>query len=385
MITAWPVAAKTVLTDAFASAGAVAKITVHGLVFGKAASRTAAKATRAILPQPILLRIADALVAQHLNPFIDQALPRPSGAMVGARPGTQVLDISHGMTLAIERCLDSWSHGGVAQSDVEAFFDNVNLLRVAMFAEHELGLDPAWAATAVRVQLMPQVTLAVGPLEPFALPARSRGTLTGSKVAGAMSRIPVEHTLVTLHPSWAASGFRVGQHVLTAGSFVDNLFFLGRTSVAALRMAQEAEQMLATTWGLRIKPESRALLLPRGGIPPADPGSFPVVYQCPVLGHIVEGSGSTQADWDNTRKAAWRAFFANCAGKRARAAGRSAQIKLLSRAVRPTLEFRFSRWPYFEKRAKINCPSAAKHGLHLHRHTAPPWRRDGRVLPATPP
>ena len=50
------------------------------------------------------------------------------------------------------------------------------------------------AAAAARHQLLPKVSLRVGDIDAD-LGKRSRGSLTGSRVAGALGRIPVEAML----------------------------------------------------------------------------------------------------------------------------------------------------------------------------------------------
>eukprot|EP00449_Zooxanthella_nutricula_P016921 CAMPEP_0198530264 /NCGR_PEP_ID=MMETSP1462-20131121/26250_1 /TAXON_ID=1333877 /ORGANISM="Brandtodinium nutriculum, Strain RCC3387" /LENGTH=226 /DNA_ID=CAMNT_0044260135 /DNA_START=17 /DNA_END=697 /DNA_ORIENTATION=- len=93
-------------------------------------------------------------------------------------------------------------------------------------------------------------------------------------------------------------------------------------------------------------------MFPRGAIPPADTAPYPVVSSFAALGHIIQDDGTTSQCWQATRAAMWRAFFANAGGGRGRKLGTRRGIVLNERAVGPVLDFRCSRWPFYERRAK---------------------------------
>jgi len=60
-----------------------------------------------------------------------------------------------------------------------------------------------------------------------------------------------------------------------------------------------------------------------------------------VLGHILDDNGSTASCWEKTRRAMWRAYFANCR----KCANKSCAMQLLQRAVTPVFDYRNTRWP----------------------------------------
>ena len=67
---------------------------VHGSIFEKESSGPAPTGTRAILPLPAVLTVADAIIAYKLHELVDTVCIAPAGVMFGARKGTQVLDVA---------------------------------------------------------------------------------------------------------------------------------------------------------------------------------------------------------------------------------------------------------------------------------------------------
>ena len=167
-------------------------------------------------------------------------------------------------------------------------------------------------------------------------------SLTGSRVAGALGRIPVEATISDRALHWRQHGFQAETTVLTVCAYIDNVFSVGRTLHGAISILEDFEFQLQQNWHLRIKPSSRACLVPRGSLEsPMDQSKWPVHSSFRVLGHILEDNGSTTICWHNTRCSMWRAFFANCR-KYLRP---KLALMLLQRAVLPCLDFRNTRWP----------------------------------------
>ena len=81
--------------------------------------------TRAILRLPVLLQIVDARLATYLHRRLDSLLPPVPGCFVAARPGTQALEVVHGLHLMIEKGLDAKSKAAIAQADIQAFYDSM--------------------------------------------------------------------------------------------------------------------------------------------------------------------------------------------------------------------------------------------------------------------
>ena len=72
---------------------------IAGRVHGKESKTPTADKTRAILPLPAILAVADAIVALKMHDIVNANCPAPIGVMFGARRGTQVLDVAHAAQL----------------------------------------------------------------------------------------------------------------------------------------------------------------------------------------------------------------------------------------------------------------------------------------------
>ena len=136
----------------------MSSITVRGLVFGKISSSTQVEKTRAILPQPALMTIVDAMIASKLNTQIDEVLPSLDGCVVGARPKTQCLDIAHGLQSVIEKGLDDQGSGAVAQCDIQCYYDSLPALKIARWMLTAV-IAPSLVACALRHQMLRKADL----------------------------------------------------------------------------------------------------------------------------------------------------------------------------------------------------------------------------------
>ena len=114
--------------------------TIAGRVHGKESSTPSADKTRAILPLPALLVVADALIAVKLHSFITECCPAPSGVMFGARKVTQVLDITHAAQLHLQKGGDNLGVAGLAQGDIATYYDSLSCLRISSWLLSR-GLD----------------------------------------------------------------------------------------------------------------------------------------------------------------------------------------------------------------------------------------------------
>ena len=114
---------------------------------------------------------------------------------------------------------------------------------------------------------------------------RCKGGLTGSRTAGQLGRIAVEAAIATVHkkcwhlglplfvpaakaeaylPTYAVPEWE-SVVVLTAASFVDNIVCVSATAKNATVIAESIEAELLKTWKQKIKPESREIVVARGG------------------------------------------------------------------------------------------------------------------------
>eukprot|EP00973_Karenia_brevis_P073552 10220435-Karenia_brevis.AAC.1 len=81
--------------------------------------------------------------------------------------------------------LDDKSKGAIGTVDIGKFYDSIDVSRVCMWL-CENGFPCPVAAGAVWMQLLPRVVLGVNKCTEFTLGERCIGSLTGTRVAGAL-------------------------------------------------------------------------------------------------------------------------------------------------------------------------------------------------------
>ena len=69
-----------------------------------------------ILPLPPLLAVLDVLLATKIQSWAMKMLPVPSGCFLGATPGSQVTDVSHGIALTLEKGMDRFGRAAAAKA-----------------------------------------------------------------------------------------------------------------------------------------------------------------------------------------------------------------------------------------------------------------------------
>ena len=97
-------------------------------------------------------------------------------------------------------------------------------------------------AAVARQQLLPQLCVRAGRAT---IPIRRRvvGALTGSRVAGALGRIPVEIALASVVPAVRSYGYSHGHAgKFAAASFVDNVFIFGDSMGGSIRMLKAPQK-----------------------------------------------------------------------------------------------------------------------------------------------
>ena len=250
----------------------------------------------------------------------------------------------------IEKSLDCHSHGAIAQSDIRQFYDSLSLVLVYHWLiEH--SVPEVLAGSILRYQRLASARIQVGAATAY-IPHRTIDCLTGSRTAGFVARIPVEHMVVKRHLHWEQWGFGTPYVVLSMATYVDNLFVAGKSSMAASQILDDAEQYLLQKWNLAIKPSSRAVMPTSGSddTSVSNAAKWPVVSHMTALGHLLSADGCFAQCFQHTLQALWRAFFANC-GPRHNLPSRR-RLQLLQRAVLPILQLRVTRWPFQLHRAR---------------------------------
>jgi hypothetical protein len=343
-----PEAAVALFSRLLNSRSFMKSFTVYGKVYGKESSFTAADNTRALLPLPSLLIVADAIIACKINDVADCICFPPAGVMFGARKGTQVLDIAHAVQLHMQKGGDNFGSAGFAQGDISSYYDSINCLSIARWiAEHGSPDSIFWASAFLRLQLLPSIHLTAGNACTFVVNERARGTLTGSRSAVAAGRIPVETVACDLSPNWHLSGVRTSEDCsITFASWVDNYYAFGSDVSAAIRIAENFEDELQRRWGLSIKPSSRSVMSASPDNNDHDDSKWPLCACTDVLGHLISYDSSPWPCWRRTEKRMWGAFWKNCVGQQTRGLSVQQRCKMMNRCVRPVLFFRNTRWPF---------------------------------------
>ena len=176
----------------------------------------------------------------------------------GALPRTQLQDIVGGLSAVVEKDLDLGSKAAISQSDVKQHYDNVSLLRVYFWLLQN-GCNEALAAASLRQQLLPCIVLCVGQSSAH-IGQRTKGAITGSRVAGSLGRIPVQASLRDNLSVLKSHAFEVEDKYFVACTFVDNVIFCGRSVWDATFMGDMFEDYLLERWGQQIKVSSRMVM-----------------------------------------------------------------------------------------------------------------------------
>ena len=327
-----------------ASTAIMSSIVVKGRVFGKESSTTPATSLRSILPLPAVMQILDVLIPSTLENHVRTLLPCVPECFVGAIPGTQCLDVAHGIQSVIEKGLDKFGAAAVAQSDIEKYYDSLPTLRIMRWLTAR-GVPAPLAACALRHQMCPTIVLKVGSSE-VKIGGRTVGGMTGSRTAGYLGRIPVEAIIADRLPHWRRHGFQTDSSPLCLCTWVDNLFSASDSLSSAIYILEDFESQLQQHWHMNIKASSRCCMVSDGNLDvPDDRDRWPLVDTFIVLGHAVQSSGSIRACWSKARSSMWKAFWANPGAAAAGHLPRNEELTLMSRAVLPQLSFRCCRWP----------------------------------------
>ena len=197
----------------------------------------------------------------------------------------------------------------------------------------------------VEVQLCTKVFVRIGSAE-AEIRVRVRGGLTGSRLAGALARIPAEDAAASCHRSISKHGYKIDQDRMGIALWVDNCFTFGNCLRGAIDIQESFERALAEGWGLSIKDGSRSCLVPAGcQEAPQQPEKWPVVTIFGVLGHHISNTGAIRPSWDVCRGTMWRAFFRSFADRTGKKIPTEQKVKALQRSVRPVFSYKCSLWP----------------------------------------
>ena len=203
------------------------------------------------------------------------------------------------------------------------------------------------AVAIVRHQTMPQVELQGTGAARMQLKARSSGTLTGSRLAGALGRLIVADVLGEMERLGRLPCWNVGWEVGFA-AWVDNLYTPAMSAANAMAKIDEFEELLQRRWRLSFKPSSKLVTVngPPSTQRPTTHGSWSYVDEFPVLGHVIEADGACGADVSAAIGKAWRGFWASCGRKQFRKLDLRTKLRDMDRKVLPILEFHAAWWTW---------------------------------------
>ena len=322
-----------------ASTADLAGCVVNGRVFGKASKHAHVCKLRAILPLPAPHQISDAVIANQVHAHLDRILPKQRNLFVGGRPCTQCQDISHAIQLTMERGLDDLSEAAVAQADIETFYDSLPIRKICLELI-DTGLDPAVAAAAFRHQMMPRVELSSNNFKVASFNFRTIGGLTGSRVAGALARYPVESTMQALEPALRRWQFQAAHVQIMLAAYIDNMYAFSSSVFGATAILEAVEDHIKDKWSLRFKDSSREVM-PAAENPclqTCEP-HWAVVSKMDVLGACVQNDNGTDKALAKLRSRLRAAFWRNARHASFRLLSVQAKFTMIQRATLSVLRF----------------------------------------------
>lgn len=222
---------------------------------------------RVITSQNYARTILDIVVAKKLRSKTDARYkPDFPAFWEGGRPSTQVLDITLGLSLMVERGLDDRSNIGIATMDIRHYYDSLDIPKILRTIAGDMHDDGSFSfvQAILRIQCLTSLRIEGGP-EVFDISPRAMGSLIGSRIVVALGRVPVLHCLEKLRDQLKFQGSPVSNGTnLAAATYVDNIYAVAPTGNGAVGMLNLLEGSLLEEWPLKIKGDSREYLIARG-------------------------------------------------------------------------------------------------------------------------
>lgn len=329
------------------------------MVYGKKTMKPTVKQLRAILPLPAALQVYDVILAMRLEAWLDESLQPARNLHIGARRGTQTLEIAQSLPLVMEKSGDRRSRGATAQYDVETYYDTIPVMLVIRDMQ-KAGASSSLMAAIVRQQRCVMIRLTVGSEYSAAAARRTSGALTGSRVAGQLGRWPVERSMRMAMRDPTVRGWAMpNSGDLLFASYVDNLYGLADTPSQLAHNMNILEMHLLQDWRLRIKPGSSQMVVCRGTPDTArdfdgddEAGPYWIVcgwhaYQSMnVLGHRISWGGSPHECISQASPSAWRRLWATTSSAAMRKLPMWCRLRVLNFSVLPVLTYRMPHWPW---------------------------------------
>ena len=323
-------------------------------VFGRPLSKTSgvpeAGDVRLILPLPPVLTIIDVLVSKALSSWNSNYFTIPRGVFVGNRPGCQCLDVTAGVSLALEKSMDDGCRTCAAQADIKQYYDSLQPLQIAKFL---LAAGcPAWIATAcVWMQTLTPVQFLFDHIR-SPLPARLTGTLTGTRTAGMLGETVMLDILLAATADRLFRPLQLSDERLFISSWVDNLFVVAGSTMDAIANLEIVERIAEEKWSLSFKPTSMSYVTASGLPNPNISARWLFTPAFKTLGHIISHDGSCDKDVDAAIKAAWGRFWSGPGSKKGKTLPTKLKLRDVNRCCRPAVSYRCSWWQWSRSIAK---------------------------------
>ena len=286
---------------------------IQARAHGKTTSNPKKNECRAILPLSAIATLFDAIISDWIHNFVNDALPALNPTWEGARPATQCLDVACTMHIALEKMLESQSHGAIVTVDIQRYYDNVNITKCyAWLIRH--GACPARAACMLRIQMLPKVFLHVT-TQAKPIENRTLGSLTGSRTAGACGRIPWADATNTINNHFPTAVWKLHGHHIPLMTWIDNAFLAANTPQQGIYFFDHVEEYLQNVWDLTFKPSSKQILLPKGCEPYHPPPPWTALNAIDCLGYILDSDGSTNTCWKKCTDKSLGSLLGKCRTK----------------------------------------------------------------------
>lgn len=316
--------------------------TLQGYVAGKSATTPTLQELRLVCPQRSFMSIADCVAASKLQQLIDEKWKTPRHVHIGGRPHGQVLDITHGLSMLVEKGLDLHGEAAVATADIRQYYDRFSVQKCV----DQLGLLGATLARAVlRHQLGTHLMVKCG-ASTAEVGVRTGGTLTGNRIAVALGRVPVAEAVARTEKVLAKNAFQVGDTGrLSICMYIDHIIAVASSATNAITSLETLEDALKETWSLNLKPGSREVLVPtptRQVVTDKKLKNITKELQC--LGHVISSNGSPTPDWHLCQGRMWRAFWRTCGHKAMSRLDMTCRLRVLQRCVLPVFDVHATRW-----------------------------------------
>ena len=162
---------------------------------------------RAILPLCPFAQLCESLLANRLKRHIDLLLPATRGVHIGARRGTQPVEIPCALHVACEKSQDYGMPSAFGQIDCLQHYDRLDVEVILNWLRQRGVPEDVLAVTAV-FQMFSNVSLHIAG-RTIQIGSRGIGGLTGKRVAGQLGRVLVESSVLRVHSKLAHMGMPI--------------------------------------------------------------------------------------------------------------------------------------------------------------------------------